>query len=320
MKTNRVNRQRDGFTLVEISIGLAVLVIVGGIAYSTLMGSTTLFAKNLSLNSSNTAVRRSIDRLYAAINQANGLPKLIDATGNPVAMNADGTGGPAAGFLFDRYVGGPFIVGNPGTGLPASTTTVRLFYSTNSLASPPAPVKNDVAVIDGATRALVKSCTVPSSYSSPMPSPTPVAGKMLTVTLENSLGSYMNPPVTSGTAISWGAQVQQIAYVLHRKAFVVVPTNGRAELRMYSDAEKITDYSDPTKYTVLSREIGTQTVNGLAENKPFSLVAQNGTIFLNVAMRVEDQQFNNYLATRQAKDFSTFLRVDTTMRPRNFLQ
>jgi hypothetical protein len=34
-------------------------------------------------------------------------------------------------------------------------------------------------------------------------------------------------------------------------------------------------------------------------------------------MRVEDHQYNNYLASHQAKEFNTFLRVDTMLRPRN---
>jgi hypothetical protein len=37
-------------------------------------------------------------------------------------------------------------------------------------------------------------------------------------------------------------------------------------------------------------------------------------------MRVEDQEFNkrlSSLAVQQAKDFNTFLRVDTMLRPRN---
>jgi len=331
MKRNTFRLRPAGFTLVEILISLAVLVIVGGLAYSILTGSTTLLAKNLSLNSSNTIVRGTLDRVYSELNQANGMPipsggsipgKLINADGSAVATNADGTAGPAAGILFDRYVSGPFVVGNPGAGLPANTTDVKLYYSTDPMASPLSPVKNDVLIMDGVTRALVSSCSVPSSYSAPIPNPTPVSGKMLTVTLQNQLGSYTNPIITSGTAIPWNSSVQQTAYVLHRKAFLVVPVNGRGELRMYPDAETITNYNDATKYIVLSREIGTQT----GESTPFAIVNRDaqgnslGANFLSIALRVKDQQFNNYLANKEAKEFNTFLRVDARSRPRNFLQ
>jgi hypothetical protein len=89
---------------------------------------------------------------------------------------------------------------------------------------------------------------------------------------------------------------------------------------MYNNAETVVDYNDPAGYVVLTRGIGTQVINGLDEKTPFSLVTQNGNKFLGIAMRVEDQQYNKYLATRQAKEFNTFLRVDTALRPRNFLQ
>jgi len=68
----------------------------------------------------------------------------------------------------------------------------------------------------------------------------------------------------------------------------------------------------------LSREIGTQTQAGADESKPFTLKQQNGVSFLNIAMRVEGQTYNRALATRQAQEFNTFLRVDTMLRPRNF--
>ena len=79
----------------------------------------------------------------------------------------------------------------------------------------------------------------------------------------------------------------------------------------------MTDYSDPANYVVLSQELSGQA----GENTPFSLVTplapQNGNKFLNIAMRVEDQRFNQSLAVKQAKEFNTFLQLDTMLRPRN---
>jgi hypothetical protein len=315
MNRNALTVRSSGFTLADICIALAVLAVVGSAGYSMLMSATTLLAKNISLNSSNIIVRKSLDRMFSEINQANRMPTLINADGTAATST-----GPAAGILFDRYLGGPYIVGNPGTGLAATTTVFNLFYSTDPLASPPVPAKDDVVIMDGATRALVSSCTAPSSTLLLPPTPAPSPGKMVTVTLQNILGTYTVPPTTTGTAIGWGSGSQQSAYLVHRKAFVAVAVNGStgpAELRMYSDAEAVTNYNDPTKYVVLTRTIGTKTVNGFLENKPFSIVTQNGAPFLNIALRVEDQQFNKRLATQQANDFNTFLRVDTLLRPRN---
>lgn len=314
MNRNATAIRSAGFSLAEICISLAVLAVVGSAGYSMLMSATTLLAKNISINSSNILVRKSLDRMFSEINQGNRMPTLINADGTVA------TSGPAAGILFDRYLGGPYIVGNPGTGLAATSTVFSLFYSTDPLANPPVPAKDDVVIMDGATRALVSSCTTPSSTFVLPPTPAPSPGKMVTVTLQNILGTYTVPPTTTGTAIGWGSGSQQSAYLVHRKAFVVVPVNGStgpAELRMYSNAEKVTDYNDPAKYIVLTRTIGTRTVNGLLENKPFSIVTQNGIPFLSIALRVEDQQFNKRLATQQANEFNTFLRVDTLLRPRN---
>ena len=312
------NTGARGNTLVQMMVTIAVLMIVGAAAYSMLMNSTTLLAKNVSLNSSNILARSSLDRIFAELNQANKIPTLINADGSAASGS-----GPAAGVLFDKYVGGPYVVGNPGSGLPATATTFNLYYSVDTVANPPLPQKNDVVIMDGVTRALVQSCSTPTSaLAAPTPTPAPASpnGRMVTVTLQGNLGSYTSPQVSSGTAISWSSKTQQTAYSVHRKAFVVVPggsSSSPAELRFYRDAETVTDYNDPTTYTVLTGGLGNTTVNGVPENTPFSLVTQNGSTFLNIAMRVEDQQFNKRLASQQRSDFNTFLRVDTMLRPRN---
>lgn len=320
MKRSAAISKQAGYTLVEISVAVLVLVLIGGLAYSMMMGSTTLLAKNVSLNSSNTTVRQTLDRVYNEITQANGLPTLINADGTTASSQT----APAAGIMFDHYVGGPFMVGNPNTGLDWNTTSVKLFYSTNAFALPiqggASVSQNDVVLMDGVTRALVQSVSSPSGYSAPLPASTPTTGKMITVTLQDKLGNFQNPRTTTGKAISWSSTVNEVALIVHRRALIVVPVNGRGELRYYPDAEVVTDFSNAANYQVLSKDIGTKTVGGATENLPFSIVTQNGLGFLNVAMRVEDQQFNKYLATRQVADSNNFLRVDTMLRPRNFLQ
>ena len=94
MKPKAITVRAAGYTLVEICVSLAVLALVGGIAYSMLMSSTTLLAKNLSLNSSNIIVRTALDRIYAEVNQANRLPTLINADGTAADSSV-----PAAGIL-----------------------------------------------------------------------------------------------------------------------------------------------------------------------------------------------------------------------------
>jgi type II secretory pathway pseudopilin PulG len=283
------------FTLVELMIGLVVLMLLGGIAYSILINATTLMAKNISLNASSTTLRAALDRVYAEVNQANGLPTLVNADSSAAASAS----GPAAGVTLDRYIGGPYIVTNPGTsGLSSTATSFQMKCSTDPLASPVAPKINDVVSMDaGNTRPLVQSCA--SSTSGGL--------QTLTVQLQGPIGKD----------IPWDTSVQKIAYVIHREAIIVAPANGRAELRFYGNAEALdtSNCNNTSTYIVLTRDIGTAT----GEDTPFSYVTQGTTRFLNIAMRVEDRQFNAYLASRQAKEFNTFLRVDTMLRPRNFL-
>src|SRR4051812_16649562 len=100
------SRSIGAFTLVELMIGVVVLMLLGGIAYSILINATTLMAKNISLNASSTTLRAALDRVYSEVNQANGLPTLVNADSSAAAS----TSGPAAGIIFDRYVGGPYVV------------------------------------------------------------------------------------------------------------------------------------------------------------------------------------------------------------------
>jgi type II secretory pathway pseudopilin PulG len=291
---NAARKSIAAFTLIELMIGIVVLMVLGGIAYSILINATTLMAKNISLNASSTTLRAALDRVYSEVNQANGLPTLVNADSS-AAANASG---PAAGIIFDRYVGGPYIVTNPGSGLVSTTTSFSMKCSTDPLASPgPAQPNDVVSMDDGNARPLVQSCT------------TSTAGSLQTLTVQ-----LQNP---IGKDILWDATVQKTAYRIHREAIIVAPTNGRAELRFYRDAETLTtsNCNNASTYTVLTRDIGT----AAGESTPFSYVTQGATRFLNVAMRVEDRQFNAYLASRQAHEFNTFLRVDTMLRPRNFL-
>ena len=278
--------------MVEILIGLGILTAVGAACYSMLLSSTILFAKNVSVNTSGTVLRTALDRMYIDVNQAYGVPKLINADGS-LALNPPPGG--VAGFIFDQYLGGPYVVTNPtGTGLAASTTTFTLKHSTDSLTTQPLPAANDVVVLDnGPTRPVVSNCT--SSVSSNV--------RTITVNLRAGLS---NP-------VAWNATTTKTAFLVHKKAYVVATVNGYGELRMYNDAENIPDYSNPSSYVVLSRELS----GVMNENTPFSLLTQSGNQFLKIALRMADQKFDKTLAVKQAKEFNTFMQLETMLRPRN---
>jgi hypothetical protein len=306
MKVKSAIRGCGGFTMVEILIGATLLTGVGIACYSMLLSSTVLFAKNVSLNSSGAVLRTALDRMYNDINHGYGMPKLINVDGSPATTTS------AAGITFDLFLGGPYVVTNPGTtGLPASATGLTMkHYASDTLTAQPLPVANDVVVLDnGLTRPVVNTCT--SSISSNV--------RTLTIIFKSTLGS----------AVSWSSNTTKTASLVHKKTYIVAPANGDAELRMYNNPEAVTDYSDPANYIVLSRGLSDkttvdqsgQTVN---DKTPFSIVDENGSPcvgcsnpFLQIAMRVEDQGFDNTLKLKQANEFNTFLRLETRLRPRN---
>ena len=110
----------------KLMVTIAVLMLLGAVAYSMLMNSTTLLAKNVSLNSSNILARASLDRIFAELNQANKTPTLINCRW--LGCERIGSG---RGYLFDKYVGGPYVVGNPARGWPQQ---LRLStYTTQSI-------------------------------------------------------------------------------------------------------------------------------------------------------------------------------------------
>ncbi len=186
MKRKVVGRGRSGFTMAEIMVGISLLTGLGIACYSMLLSSSILFAKNVSLNTSNTILRTALDRMYGDVNQAYGMPKLINADGSAAATGA------AAGITFDVYLGGPYVVINPGTtGLPASTTQLQMkHYSTDTLTAQPLPVSNDVVILDnGITRPVVNTCT----------STTASNVRTLTVNLKAALGS----------SVSWNASTDE---------------------------------------------------------------------------------------------------------------
>ena len=283
----------SGFTMAETLIGLGILTAVGVACYSMLLSSTILFAKNVSVNTSGTILRTALDRMYMDLNQAYGIPKLINADGSLVT-NPPSTG--VAGVIFDLYLGGPYVVTNPtGTGFTASTTSFTMKCNIDTLTDQPIPVTNDVIVLDnGPTRPVVSSCT--SSESAGV--------RTVTVNLKSALGN----------AVSWNATTTKTAFIVHKKAYVVASSNGYGELRLYNNVESVTNYNSPSSYVVLSREL-----SGLTnENTPFSLATQNGTQFLKITMRMQDQKFDKFLtAEKQSKEFNTFMQLETMLRPRN---
>jgi len=280
---------------VEILVAASVGLVVSGLAFSFLQAGTLLLAKNVSVNMSNNELRSAIDQIQDRVQTATNIPILVNTSGTAAVS-------PSAGIYFERLLGESYVVTHPGgTGLTAAATSVTVTRSTDVYASPPIPVAGDVLLIDGGTatmRPRVSSVTTGA-----------VSGGLQTVTI-----TFV---AALGTAISWDATFVKTATLIRREAFIVMPGAGRSELRRYPSFETTTNFNDATQYSVISRQVGTQT----GETTPFSIVTVGLDKLVNIDFRVRTVGFENALAAKELNTFSGFMRVQcmvpSRQRPKN---
>ncbi len=295
MKTRLLFPSNRGFTLVEVMVVAGLTALIGGIAFYVLNAGSILYAKNFSMNASGSALRAGLDRIGAEVSQATDIPQLITlgpsgtftlsttlpTTGTPV--------GPAAGVIFDKYLGGPYVMESTGT---VASTSFSMKRSTDPLVVSPIPSSGDVVQIDGCaagTRSLVNT-VVPGTITGGLQS------------LAVSLGGG------STAGIGWTATAKKTATLVRKVAFIIVSN----ELRFYPDMENATDYTT-ANYVVVGNTVGT----AVGEETPFSLILKNDQVFLSVSFRVQNQEFNKMLANKESMQQNTFFQINTLLRPRN---
>lgn len=88
---------RGGFTLTEVMTTVAVVSIVGLVAYALLNTATVLYAKSVSINMSGMKMRTAVDRTLQSIYLADAIPALLDAGGTEIGRPLDTA---AAGISF----------------------------------------------------------------------------------------------------------------------------------------------------------------------------------------------------------------------------
>jgi type II secretory pathway pseudopilin PulG len=284
------SHEEGAFTLVEIMIAAAVATVVGLAIFASTYTAMFMAARNLSVNLTNNSERKALDRIEQVVQQANTMPTLITNTG-AAATN------PAAGITFDYYLGGPYVLTVSGSTIPASTTSLTIVRSTNVVASPPIPNPGDVLMLNGApssVRARIASVVVGAINGA--------AQQTITVTLANQLGVAVPIP-TSGVLT---------AYLVRMVAFIVMPGGTGQELHYYGSYETTTNLYDPTKYIMLTDQVGTLP----GASTPFSLVQIQSASFVGLAFQVRSNQFDQRLNGKQADKFNTFSRVDVYIRPK----
>ncbi len=291
---------RAGFSLIELLVAIVVLVVVGLMVTSFTVTETWLFAKNTALNNSHRSARRALDRLANELQQTQNLPTLIDETGNPTAAAT------AAGLRYDRLVGAPYKIEDPGgSGFKASDTKVSITRSTDPLASPPLPVAGDVLLLDLPTGSALRARAASVKITK-----TDASKKRQTVEL--TLASAL------GVDIPFDAAQTKAAQLVRRQAFIVVPNGARNELRYYQSFEPMPALDDPAQYVVITPDISTVKLpDGTRRDvTPFSIDASTGDKLVKASLRMQAREYVYSLTSRQANSFNTFVQMDITLPSR----
>ena len=296
MKLLRSFRACSGTTLAETMVYAIIGLVISCVAYTFLTSTTQLYAKNLSIVHSHSDMRSVLDRTLNNMQQGNSLPVLIDTTGTAVATP------PSAGLYYDSYRGDPYVITNPsGNGLPVGTASAILTCSMAALASPPAPAVGDAIIISnpsGDVRIPLTACVAGAFDSVNNRQP-------YTVTFASALAS----------AISWTAAETRTATLVHREAFLVVPVSGYSELRYFKDFEPIPNaagLANTANYTVITKQLSVLA----GETTPFSIATVGTDKIVKASFFARCTDYSNYLSTKQAFEFNSFVRVNTSLSSR----
>jgi type II secretory pathway pseudopilin PulG len=283
---------QTAFTLTEMMVSCVLIGIIGLAVFALMNAGMMLSARNFSMNLTNNSERNALDRAEQLIQQAYTMPTLVDTTGAATATT------PAPGVTFDFYLGGPYVVTATAGTLPASTSSLTVTRTTNTVAVEPIPSIGDVLEFDSGTaniRARVTSVVTSA--------PDGLQHQAITVGLASSLGAVVSSP-NSGTLT---------AHLIRKVALIVMPANSGYELRYYGSFETTANLNDPTKYVMLTKEIATQS----GDATPFSITALQSANFVSLSLRTRSSAFDVRLANKQGgQQFDTFARIDSYIRPK----
>jgi type II secretory pathway pseudopilin PulG len=100
----KITSNDRGYTLVELTIGAAMMGVIGLLLCSVLNVAIVLGAKNAAINIAHQNAHTAMVRMLQDVHSAVSLPYLVDTSGNRVAGN-----GSAAGISFQEWSSGPHL-------------------------------------------------------------------------------------------------------------------------------------------------------------------------------------------------------------------
>lgn len=275
---------RRGFTLVELAIAAACVVIAGGTAFVFLQSAMVLFMKGHAANRSNQLAYLTMDRLTRDVHSSIEIPALVDANGATITLTGSAPVS-AAGIRFRVYGGGPYQISNA---TAADSTTITV----STLASAAMPRLGQLLAIPS-----VPVSGIPQDLFARVASVDPPSAT-ITITLTGTLGSFATPTVASGPFVA----AKTMAHAVSDVAYIVAPStsSGIPEMRFYPRAMSVaTDgsaaFNNPANFTVV-------TVNMAASPQPFSMAIGDRGVGVNLS--VQDTEHSNRVQSNFMKNFS----------------
>ena len=132
------------------------------------------------------------------------------------------------------------------------------------------------------------------------------------------MNAQLRQPFTANLTAALGTTVTPVAAtivsarLIRNVAFIVMPANGKPELRYYHTFDTTTNYNDPTKYSVITDQIGTDSTDAT----PFSLVTYDSKSYVSFSLRVRASNADRGMRGQQKNDFNTYNRTETLIRPK----
>ena len=230
-------RPTRGFTLPEVMVSTAIMMVVGLMIFLVLNSGMVLYAKNTAVNTAHQQARAGVDQMLQNIHSSVSIPQLVDSSLQPITTIIDGSGNPvlAPGISFQSFAAGPFPVVADAL---ATDTSITLYCP---------------GYVPGAgARLNIPAFGIELDIAS-----TTVSGANLRYNFAQAIGNAID---IVGTGIEGGAGTTYIitAFITTRRSYAVVG----GDLRYYPT-------NDLNSYKVITRNITSPT--------PFSIPLTPGS-------------------------------------------
>jgi hypothetical protein len=318
--------RRAGYSLVELSIGMAIFMAIALGIYAILHMTMNGYVRNFALNETGESSRNAFSRLSIWFEQSAQTPELVTFNGSAFTTN-NLTGTNADAIRFVRMLGGTYRITGPVgstrgnfsyTATNASNLVVEYLtnrspvITTGYTAGQPGPAVGDRILIlspAGITESVTNGA-----------SPGTKPGYRITAVSLSTNGTNSLATLTLSRPVGREILVSNIAYFGRESALAAVTNGTRRELRYYDAATNVNNFM------VVTRNLDDSLVSGSITNRLFALVDSNGRKAVAVNLPIQQRDYLRTLGRghtnlgadgQRTNEFHSFLRTRATISLKN---